>query len=502
MAAMVEQLSGAREKNILLGLCWGDKKLVKEIVDQIEARHFSTRHYQKIADIAISHYRRYTTAIRTCLPDYLEDELRKSDGEMYEIAIREMQEARDEIQVEFVRSELTNYVAHREMTRSVELASDALHADDIDAAGKLLEQGRMARHATGRETLITVRLDQVKFKKTKWLWYGRVPMGMVSIISGEGGIGKTLIGYNIAAAVTQGWSLPDKEGRTLPGVLDTPADVLLLSGHEEPLEQVTKWRLDLAGADMSRIHYLKKLQAPDGQTMGWSLANVEAVRNYLIKYPDIMLVTVDPMMSFFPGSMKNNYSGVEVRALMDPWSELAAEFNVAVIFVNHFNKGSGKATDRNSGSHAIVDAARLAHIVTKDKEKDTFVFIQMKGNIGKPLPGLRYKMEDDEVTRDGITNTVSKLVWFGASNAESADDALSLSGARAAKSEKIVEWLRDFLKDGPRPQRIIMADGLQKGYSDHSIRKAKTMLGVMSDKGRGPDAEWIWCIAEPGERKR
>ena len=185
--------------------------------------------------------------------------------------------------------------------------------------------------------------------------------------------------------------------------------------------------------------------------------------------------------------MKNNYSPVEVRQLMDPWAELATELDVAIVFVNHFNKSGGSARARNSGAHSLEDEARIVHIVTDDKdERDTFLFIQSKGNLlPKPLPGLRYMMENTPTEVKGISNNVPKLVWLGVSEITRADDALAQ--AVASKGDKAKAWLKDFLKRNGKPEPTLPGDfnwveetiekeGMVAGHSRWIIRQAKEQL--------------------------
>ena len=195
----------------------------------------------------------------------------------------------DKMQPDFVRDQVKRWRQARLLSLGIIAASVAHERGDLAASANLMaETAKTALMATGRETLVTVRMDQVVFKKSEWLWYGRIPRSSLTVVSGEGGKGKGLITYNIATAVTRGNELPDEKGETLPGSPRTPRSVLMLLGNEEPREQVTVWRLYVAGADLSRIDITNKYQAPDGRTVAWSLANVEAVRNYLSDHPDIV----------------------------------------------------------------------------------------------------------------------------------------------------------------------------------------------------------------------
>ena len=81
-----------------------------------------------------------------------------------------------------------------------------------------------------------------------WLWDGFLPIGTVSICFGEGGEGKSFMALALAAAVSKGLPLPGMESATLP-----PSDVIIQNA-ENSWPMVLKPRLEMLGADCSRVH--------------------------------------------------------------------------------------------------------------------------------------------------------------------------------------------------------------------------------------------------------
>ncbi len=67
-------------------------------------------------------------------------------------------------------------------------------------------------------------------------------------------------------------------------------------------------------------------------------------------------------------------------------------------------------------------------------------------------------------------------------------------GALAAAQD----WLRDFLAEGPQPQREIMSAADAFCHSRKTVRRAKAALGIESRKMGGTDgrkgAQWFWHL--------
>ena len=53
--------------------------------------------------------------------------------------------------------------------------------------------------------------SQIKPEALKWLWPGRIPLGKVTLLVGDPGLGKSLVTIDIAASVSRGMSFPDGE---------------------------------------------------------------------------------------------------------------------------------------------------------------------------------------------------------------------------------------------------------------------------------------------------
>src|SRR4051812_12628187 len=85
-------------------------------------------------------------------------------------------------------------------------------------------------------------MADVKSRPLGWLWPGRIPLGGLTTIAGDPGLGKSFLTLDLAACVSAGRPWPDApEGITPPGEVVT-------SSAEDELDTIVGPRLIAAGA--------------------------------------------------------------------------------------------------------------------------------------------------------------------------------------------------------------------------------------------------------------
>ena len=77
----------------------------------------------------------------------------------------------------------------------------------------------------------------------EWLWQGRIPLGKITILEGDPGVGKSLIALNIAACVSAGHPMPDGT----PGI---EGGVILIAPEDGAADTI-KPRLEAVGGDLN-----------------------------------------------------------------------------------------------------------------------------------------------------------------------------------------------------------------------------------------------------------
>lgn len=345
--------------------------------------------------------------------------------------------------------------------------------------GKAVSAPREAKLLTSlkkketQEELEDETFDQVELKQVSWLWPGYLPQGMLVMLDGDPGLGKSTLLLDIASRVSRCGLMPfGKEGVT--------GRVLIMSG-EDPKEYVIKPRLIAAEAEQSLIHRLGLIRSKDGETARHLSfpEDVQQLKGYLSRPrdPPIRLVIVDPFMSYL--GKVDSHKDQDVRRALTPLAELAERFGVTVVCLRHLTKGGGgNALYRGSSSIAIAAAARVVLLVGRHPDNDkNRVLAMVKNNVGPMMPSLEWGLWPTPIG-------ACRVDWVGECDLE-ADDLLQTrtheEQEQKNQREQAKELLKELLKNGSVPVLNCIREGESKEYgiSARTMRRAAKELGVI-----------------------
>ena len=230
------------------------------------------------------------------------------------------------------------------------------------------------------------------------LWEGRIPMCGSTLVSGMGGVGKSIFDCWLAARVSRG---------ELPGALSgRPSPVLLIQTEDEWASE-TRFRLQAAGADPALVFRgvltpVGAVSAGDGSAAGDpfipSLPEQAGRLEALVDASRAKLVVIDVLTAVM-GEGRSTNEQIDVRRLMTALQNVARRRGIAIVCVNHWRKSSeGAAGDRVSGSHEFRNAARCLWLAARDDTTGRTVMRLDKYNYGRPGEEFSYRIEDDPVT--------------------------------------------------------------------------------------------------------
>lgn len=348
-------------------------------------------------------------------------------------------------------------------------------ADDLRRAAEALPSVRL------------VRGDAVKLEPVRWLWHGFLPAGMLAILGGAPGCGKTTIALSLAATLTRGGIWPDGSRCA------EAADVLIWSG--EDAQAVTAARLAASGADLARVQFV------DGVSDGGAFdpaRDMELLEGAAEKLAAPRLLILDPIVSAVAGDSHKN---AEVRKALQPVVDLAQRVGCAVLGITHFSKGtSGRdPVERITGSLAFAALARLVLVAAKvkpepgDEGEPRRVLVRAKSNIGPDDGGFAYALERVEVAPEVEGQRVR---WVEALDG-SAREVLADAEADCADDDEggsgdCAGWLREFLSHGSAPVKEVKRCADEAGYAWRTVQRAMRRAGADSRRvGFGKPAEWF-----------
>ena len=249
-----------------------------------------------------------------------------------------------------------------------------------------------------------VLLSKVQTQPIDWLWPKRIPLGKITILDGDPGMGKSLLAVHIAACVSTGRPMPD-------GTPSKQGAVILIA-PEDSAGDTIKPRLQAAGGDPSHVLLLHTVESMDAKRISiddrpFSLSHDLDVLEKAIKQAKAVLVIFDPLTAVL-GMNVDASRDQDVREVFTPLAQLAQRTGCAVLIIRHLSKGrSGNLLYRGAGSIGIIAAARLGLIVTQHpSDEQKRILATTKNNLSKQATNLTYRIAENE-------EGVPYLQWLG-----------------------------------------------------------------------------------------
>jgi len=313
------------------------------------------------------------------------------------------------------------------------------------------------------------------YPPVEWLWPSWLPKGMLSLLAGEPGTGKSHWALDLARVLLHGGTWPDGTACTERGA------TVWIEG--EGISQEIAERALAMGVDPERIFVTT---APDGEILNllekaWQ---DEVVNMVATVRPS--LIVVDSLSTI---TDKGQDRSEQVTPLLLWLVGLARWSNASVLLIHHLRKGNGSqlslplrvTLDQIRGSGQIAAQARailaMSHTSTEHDQPRLLDLLKKtisRGKHPKPLSVAGVRTEDGEM--------ICRFEY---------GDAPKMDGTPSR--DECAEWLQDLLADGPMRFKAIMAEAEMEGYSASMIWRARKGMGgqVVDTKGKQhPKNEW------------
>lgn len=243
------------------------------------------------------------------------------------------------------------------------------------------------------------RLSNVTPKKCEKLASGFLHRGEITLLCGDGGVGKGQFVAQIAKSLTTG-----EPTEFFPQAPEGTGNIVILAG-EDPIDTVLCPRMDAAGADLNKVaviapdtyyeemHKMPQLGDPD--LMNWIAAG------------NPLLLVIDPFQAFLPDSVNLN-NRQQIRRLLQLLRMQAQQHGFAILLVTHTNKNPGACgRKRLNGSGELWDTARNVLIMGHAKNGNKIYVSHEKSSYDAPADTILFTTET--VTVKGVETARAKF---------------------------------------------------------------------------------------------
>lgn len=330
-----------------------------------------------------------------------------------------------------------------------------------------------------------VALANIPTGSVDWLIKDRIPAGEITLLAGDGGVGKSTIAVEIISRISTG----------KPSFLDPrerePGNVLILSGEEDP-SRVIKPRIEKAGADMERVFVVRGGRGANRMTIGSK--QFEA----LFSERNLELCIIDPMQSFVPLGM-NMSARNQMRRAMDDLARLSEKYGTTFLIICHTNKReNASGRNRISESADLYDAARSVLIVGDAGQENIRYISHEKSNFGPMQDTLLVSIEDGGVRLCGITKNKDR-------------DYVMCGRGRKTNSSELEKCMLDYMEvlrqhdgtwDSEKVKQTLYASHFSKSLVQRAVHTLKDR-GLIAQGPVGPNnnRKWVDHILE-GENNK
>jgi hypothetical protein len=329
------------------------------------------------------------------------------------------------------------------------------------------------------------RLADVKSKRLRWLWTDRVPLGALSEMIADEGLGKSTLAARIIADATRG-KLPGQDGEAMS---------VLVVAEEDGWQHTLKPRLEAAGGDMERVGLL---QVPDGD--GYRSVMLPGDTAFIAEKMAVFgarLLLIDPLGSHV--KVKSAVDSDEVRRALAPLARAADDGDFAVLSIRHTNRSAGSnARSRSGSSIAYRQAARVQLIFGRDPDAPDDEWSRMlvgsKANHAGRARATRILLSLMPVDLDDGDTVDIICASFGASTHHTDTDVLKATseddtGVRGRPRTEIViaeDYIARTLGNGTRIRATDFIAGAEaEGIKPTTLKRARKALDVKSQRSNG-----------------
>ena len=322
------------------------------------------------------------------------------------------------------------------------------------------------------------RASQVEATELEFVAPG-IPRGMITVVSGRPGDGKSIWTAALAAHVSR-------------------TEAVIFSNHEDHHGSVVRPRLEAAGAVIRRCFIPAE---------PFVLPHDTGLLEKRIKQTNAGLVVLDAAGQHLGPSAT---SGQGIRKALTPLKSMLERTNCACVFIDHLIKRpsrTGHPLEALAGAGSgLPAAARFVYVFGRNPaDGEERVLAPVKVNAIRAEFSFVYEMQEAAVfTKDGRQVEVGRLLLVNDHGDVDASQVIAFNGGGKAsepvhgvKAAIAAEYLVGVLMFGVRDAKEVADEGADAGFSFRSLQRAAEKAGVTRKRhGFGKGSKVTWALPD------
>ena len=306
-------------------------------------------------------------------------------------------------------------------------------------------------------------IASVQPREAEYLAEPYLPRGMITILAGHAGQGKTTLALWLASHVSNGDLMPGgKPGHVYYFTTENDESIVL------------RPRLEAMDARLDRVMVLRS----DARQLTLTDPRLFEMHKIFDGKPD--LIVFDPVQSYVGKKLDMNRTD-DVRFMMDNLNKLLHATNAAVVLICHTKKApmgfNGRPCELINGSSDFVNAARSVCFLGRDPARpDVCVVAQEKNSLGLPGASLAFTIGED-----GAVHWSDEECELTAAQILTYSDEKRRHAARP--SERAQAALRDLLAKNEKMRSTDILEACAKqGISRSAVYRARDELPIQKQR--------------------
>lgn len=306
-------------------------------------------------------------------------------------------------------------------------------------------------------------IASVQPREAEYLAEPYLPRGMITILAGHAGQGKTTLALWLASHVSNGDLMPGGK----------PGNVYYFTTENDE-SIVLRPRLEAMDARLDRVMVMRS----DARQLTLTDPRLFEMHKIFDGKPD--LIVFDPVQSYVGKKLDMNRTD-DVRFMMDNLNKLLHATNAAVVLICHTKKApmgfNGRPCELINGSSDFVNAARSVCFLGRDPARpDVCVVAQEKNSLGLPGASLAFTIGEDGAVHwsdEECELTAAQILTYSNEKRQHA----------ARPSERAQAALRDLLAKNEKMRSTDILEACAKqGISRSAVYRARDELPIQKQR--------------------